>query len=260
MPMEFNCLKFEQKGRIGILYINRPKALNALNQEVFFELTHFLDQIAQDTNTRALIITGEGKAFVAGADIKSFQENTPNQSYEFAELGKRVFNQIEDLKIPVIAAINGFALGGGLELALACDIRVAGDKASLGLPEVNLGLIPGFDGTQRLPRLIGKGNANFIMMQGEAISAQKAYELGIVQMLVPQDTVLDATLKLSEKIVRKSPVALSILKKVVQKGAEMKRKEAGKLESKEFGALFHKDQKEREEGINAFIEKRKPNW
>ena len=258
--MEFNCLKFEQRGKIGILFINRPKALNALNEEVFFELRQLLNQLTEKKDLRALIITGEGKAFVAGADIKSFQENTPDQSYEFAELGKQVFNQIENLKVPVVAAINGFALGGGLELALACDIRIASEKAMLGLPEVNLGLIPGFDGTQRLPRLIGKGNANYIMMLGEAISSQKAYELGIVQNVVSQDLILDAALELSEKIVGKSPVALSLVKEVVQKGMEMKRKDAGKLESKEFGALFHEDQQERQEGINAFIEKRKPKW
>jgi enoyl-CoA hydratase len=258
--MEFNYLKFEKRDKIGILFLNRPKALNALNEDVFSELTYFLNQEELLEEIKVLIITGEGKAFIAGADIKAFLTYTPQDAYESAETGKYVFDLIENLPIPVIAAINGFALGGGLELALACDIRVAGEKALLGLPEVNLGLIPGFNGTQRLPRLVGAGNAKYIMMMGEGVSAQEAFNLGLVQKVVPQDAIIDEAVKLAGKIAGKSSVALSLIKKSVSEGLEMSFSEAGKMESKEFGRLFKEDQKERIEGVNAFIEKRKPNW
>ncbi|MCY1635214.1 enoyl-CoA hydratase/isomerase family protein [Marinifilum sp. D737] len=257
--MKYNYLKFEKRDRIGILTLDRPKALNALNEEVFKDLTCFLE--SENVNDiRVLIITGEGKAFIAGADIKAMQEYSPQNAYDFSETGKRVFDLIANLEIPVIAAINGFALGGGLELALACDIRVASEKARLGLPEVNLGLIPGFNGTQRLPRLVGAGNAMYLMMLGEGITAQEAYNLGVVQKLSEPDLVLEDTIKLAEKIAGKSPNALRLVKEMVREGLELNSKEAGKMESKEFGRLFKDDQKEREEGVNAFLEKRQPNW
>ncbi|RKD98449.1 enoyl-CoA hydratase/isomerase family protein [Marinifilum flexuosum] len=257
--MKYNYLKFEKRDRIGILTLDRPKALNALNEEVFKDLTCFLE--SENVNDiRVLIITGEGKAFIAGADIKAMQEYSPQNAYDFSETGKRVFDLIANLKIPVIAAINGFALGGGLELALACDIRVASEKARLGLPEVNLGLIPGFNGTQRLPRLVGAGNAMYLMMLGEGITAQEAYNLGVVQKLSEPDLVLEDTIKLAEKIAGKSPNALRLVKEMVREGLELNSKDAGKMESKEFGRLFKEDQKEREEGVSAFLEKRQPNW
>jgi len=257
--MKYNYLKFEERDRIGILTLDRPKALNALNEEVFKDLTCFLE--SENVNDiRVLIITGEGKAFIAGADIKAMQEYSPQNAYDFSETGKRVFDLIANLKIPVIAAINGFALGGGLELALACDIRVASEKARLGLPEVNLGLIPGFNGTQRLPRLVGAGNAMYLMMLGEGITAQEAYNLGVVQKLSEPDLVLEDTIKLAEKIAGKSPNALRLVKEMVREGLELNSKDAGKMESKEFGRLFKEDQKEREEGVSAFLEKRQPNW
>ena len=259
-PMEFNYLKFEKKGRIGILTINRPKALNALNEKVFKELACFLANEELIQSIRVLIITGEGKAFIAGADIKAFQEYSPQDAYDFAELGKTVFDQIANLEIPVIAAINGFALGGGLELALACDIRIANEKTRLGLPEVNLGLIPGFNGTQRLPRLVGAGNAMYLMMLGEGITATEAYQLGVVQKLTPAESVLEVALDLAEKITSKSPNAVSLIKQMVREGVEMCQKDAGKMESREFGRLFKEDQLERIEGVTAFLEKRQPNW
>jgi enoyl-CoA hydratase len=257
--MKYNFIKFEKRERIGILTLNRPNALNALNEEVFKELTHFLtaDEVK---NSRVLIITGEGKAFIAGADIKAMQTYSPQDAYDFSETGKKVFDLIANLEIPVIAAINGFALGGGLELALACDIRLASEKARLGLPEVNLGLIPGFNGTQRLPRLVGAGNAMYLMMLGEGITAQEAYELGVVQKLCKPESLLSDCIDLAEKIAAKSPNALRLVKEMIRNGLEMCSKDAGKMESKEFGRLFKEDQKEREEGVNAFLEKRQPNW
>ena len=258
--MHFNYLKFEKRDKIGILTLNRPEALNALNESVFKELTCFLNSKEIIQSIRVLVITGEGKAFVAGADIKAMQEYSPQAAYDFSEIGKQVFDQIANLEIPVIAAINGFALGGGLELALSCDIRVASEKARLGLPEVNLGLIPGFNGTQRLPRLAGAGNAMYLMMLGEGITAGEAYQLGIVQKLAPPETLLEVSLELAEKIASKGPNAVKLIKVMVRKGLELPGKDAGKMESKEFGRLFKEDQNEREEGISAFLEKRKPNW
>jgi len=257
--MKFNYLKFEKKGRIGILTFTRPDALNALNESVFKELSNFLD--ADFTKSiRVLILTGEGKAFVAGADIKAFQTYSSQNAYEFAELGKLLFDRISNLEIPVIAAINGFALGGGLELALCCDIRIASERTKLGLPEVNLGLIPGFNGTQRLSRQIGAGNAMYMMMQGEGISAQEAYQLGVVQKLALPEEVLPTAIQLAERIASKSPRSLSLIKEMVGKGMEMSLKDAGEMESRAFGNLFKEDQKERIEGVSAFLEKRQPNW
>lgn len=259
-PMEFNYLKFEKRDKIGILTLNRPEALNALNEDVFKELACFFDNKETFQSIRVLVITGEGKAFIAGADIKAMQEYSTQAAYDFSEIGKNVFDQIANLDVPVIAAINGFALGGGLELALSCDIRVASEKARLGLPEVNLGLIPGFNGTQRLPRLVGAGNAMYLMMLGEGITAGEAYQLGVVQKLAPPETVLEVSLELAGKIATKSPNALRLIKEMVRNGLELSSKDAGKMESKEFGRLFKEDQKEREEGVTAFLEKRKPNW
>lgn len=260
IQMKFNYLKFEKRGRIGILTLNRPDALNALNEEVFEELTSFFNDSELIHSIRVLIITGEGKAFVAGADIKAFQDYSPQDAYDFAEMGKKVFDQIANLEIPVIAAINGFALGGGLELALACDIRIANEKTRLGLPEVNLGLIPGFNGTQRLPRLVGPGNAMYLMMLGEGIPATEAFQLGIVQKLAPPEQILDVAIELAEKIASKSPNAVGLIKEMVRNGGEMCLKDAGKMESKEFGRLFKEDQLERIEGVSAFLEKRPPSW
>ncbi|MDM8161926.1 enoyl-CoA hydratase-related protein [Labilibaculum sp. K2S] len=258
--MHFNYLKFEKRDKIGILTLNRPEALNALNEGVFKELDCFFNSKEIIQSIRVLVITGEGKAFVAGADIKAMQEYSPQAAYDFSEIGKQVFDQIANLEIPVIAAINGFALGGGLELALSCDIRVASEKARLGLPEVNLGLIPGFNGTQRLPRLVGAGNAMYLMMLGEGITAEEAYQLGVVQKLAPPETLLEVSLDLAGKIASKGSNAVRLIKEMVREGLELSGKDAGKMESKEFGRLFKEDQTEREEGISAFLEKRKPNW
>ncbi|MCT4613700.1 MAG: enoyl-CoA hydratase-related protein [Marinifilaceae bacterium] len=258
--MEFNNIIFEQENQIGYLKINRPKALNALNPEVFNDIEKCIQSIEKNADIRVLIITGEGKAFVAGADIKDFPNYDVNQAYDFAERGKEVFRLIENLEIPVIGAINGFALGGGLELALACDIRIASENTMLGLPEVNLGLIPGFDGTTRLTRLIGKSNAKYITMLGEGINAQYAYELGILQKVVALEELMTEVNKIAGKIIKRSPKSISIAKEVINKSAEMNLADASELESKEFGKLFGADQIEKQEGVAAFLEKRKPNW
>jgi len=258
--MNFSYLIYEEKDEIGILTLNRPKALNALNNDVFDELQSFLDSFKQSINVRVLIITGAGKAFVAGADIKAFQDMTEKEGYDFSEKGKSVFRNIAQLPIPVIAAINGFALGGGLELALACDIRVANKETRLGLPEASLGLIPGFNGTVEALKQIGLGHAMYLMMLAGGIKATEAFELGLVQKLTEADLVVQEAMDMAKKIAKNSPNALHLLKKVLREGKELNRTEAEALESKEFGNLFQADQTERIEGVNAFIEKRKPNW
>jgi len=258
--MDFSYLIYEERDEIGILTLNRPDALNALNNEVFDELQSFLDSFKQSINVRVLIITGAGKAFVAGADIKAFQDMTPQEGYGFSEKGKSVFRNIAKLPIPVIAAINGFALGGGLELALACDIRIANKDTRIGLPEASLGLIPGFNGTVEALKQIGLGHAMYLMMLAGGIKATEAFELGLVQKLTEPDLVLEEAINTAKKIARNSPNALRLLKIVLREGKEMARPDAEAMESKEFGNLFQADQTERIEGVNAFIEKRKPNW
>lgn len=258
--MNFSYLIYEERDEIGILTLNRPNALNALNNDVFDELQSFLDSFKQSINVRVLIITGAGKAFVAGADIKAFQDMTVQEGYDFSEKGKSVFRNIAQLPIPVIAAINGFALGGGLELALACDIRIANKDTRLGLPEASLGLIPGFNGTVEALKQIGLGHAMYLMMLAGGIKATEAFDLGLVQKLAEADLVLQEAMDMAKKIAKNSPNALHLLKKVLREGKEMTRTDAEAMESKEFGNLFQADQTERIEGVNAFIEKRKPNW
>ncbi|RXQ95652.1 hypothetical protein EO244_07265 [Ancylomarina salipaludis] len=258
--MNFSYLIYEEREEIGILTLNRPNALNALNNDVFDELQAFLDSLKESINIRALIITGAGKAFVAGADIKAFQNMTQQEGYDFAEKGKSVFRHIADLPIPVIAAINGFALGGGLELALACDIRIANKETRLGLPEASLGLIPGFNGTVEALKQVGLGHAMYLMMLAGGIKATEAFDLGLVQKLADADQIMIEAMDLAKKITKNSPNSLHLLKRILREGKEMTRTEAEALESKEFGKLFQADQAERIEGVNAFIEKRKPNW
>ncbi len=258
--MNFSYLIYEERDEIGILTLNRPDAMNALNNEVFDELQAFIDSFKKSIKVRVLIITGAGKAFVAGADIKAFQDMNVQEAYDFSEKGKSVFRNIAQLPIPVIAAINGFALGGGLELALACDIRVANKDTRLGLPESSLGLIPGFNGTVEALKQVGLGHAMYLMMTAGGVKATEAFELGLIQKLADADQVLDNALDMAKKIAKNSPNALRLLKTVLREGKEMTRTDAEAMESKEFGNLFDEKQAERIEGVNAFIEKRKPNW
>ncbi|MRT94134.1 enoyl-CoA hydratase/isomerase family protein [Ancylomarina sp. 16SWW S1-10-2] len=258
--MNFSYLIYEERDEVGILTLNRPDALNALNNEVFDELQSFLVLFKQSINVRVLIITGAGRAFVAGADIKELQNMSVQDAYDFAEKGKSVFRNIALLPIPVIAAINGYALGGGLELALSCDIRVANKDTKLGMSEVSLGLIPGFNGTVEALKQVGLGHAMYLMMTADSVKATEAYELGLVQKLAEADQVLDDAIDMAKKIAKNSPNALRILKTVLREGKEMTRTDAEEMESREFGNLFDEKQTERIEGVNAFIEKRKPNW
>jgi enoyl-CoA hydratase len=253
--MELKNLIFAEDGYLGMITINRPKSLNALNKEVLEELSWVVSQVKQNDGIRAVIITGAGgKAFVAGADI-GFMENLSSiEGKKFALLGHQVFSAIEQLNKPVIAAVNGFALGGGCELALACDIRIASTQAKLGQPEINLGIIPGFGGSQRLPRLVGKGLAAELLYTGDMIDANEAYRIGLVNKVVDPDKLMDIAKELAGKFAKKSLITLQLLKEAVNEGLEMELSKALAHEADIFGLCFStEDQKE---GMNAFLNKR----
>ncbi len=254
-----NMIKLEKQENIAILRIDRPEAMNSLNAQVLSELADGLDEIENDCGIKAVIITGEGKAFVAGADI-AFMHGLDEQSgYDFGRLGQQVFRRIETMEKPVIAAVNGFALGGGCELAMACDIRIASERAKFGQPEVGLGIIPGYSGTQRLPRLVGKGKAMELILTGNIITAETAGSIGLADQVVPQESLMDEALAMARKIASNGPVAIAYAKKAIQQGTELSDMDAAiLLEADYFGKCFStSDQKE---GMAAFLEKRKPQF
>ena len=252
---EFNTIEVAVEENVAVITINRPKFLNALNTEVLNELSQAVDLIDGDSTIRVVVLTGSGeKAFVAGADISEMQNKNVLEAREFSALGNKVFSKIENVKMPVIAAVNGFALGGGCELAMACDIRIAGHKAKFGQPEIGLGIMPGFGGSQRLPRLVGKGIAKEILFTGEMINAERAYEIGLVNRIVDASELLDEVKKMAQTIASKSPLGVSFTKKAVNEGSNLDLERAVSLEAELFGSLFStKDQKE---GMSAFLEKR----
>lgn len=205
---------------IRLLTINKPQSLNALDSEVLRELGSVVAETAADESIRVLIITGEGRAFVAGADISEMVSKDPMQGLAFGKSGAEVFRAIEQLPIPVIAAVNGFALGGGCELAMACDLRIASSKAKFGQPEVGLGIIPGFSGTQRLPRLVGPAKAKELVYTGEVIRADEALRIGLVNKVVEPEALMDEALALAEKIAAQAPVAVQLAKKAIDTGLQ----------------------------------------
>lgn len=255
--MEYEILKLEIKESIGIITINRPEAMNALNSGFFTEMDKMLGEVRDNDNISCLIITGEGKAFAAGADIAEMVDMGSSAAEEFSVNGQNTFRSIEKFEKPVIAAVNGFALGGGCELAMSCDFRIAGSRAKFGQPEVNLGLIPGFAGTQRLSRLVGLADALYLLMTGEMIGAEDALRLGLVQKITEPEELLDETFKIAKSISSKGPKAVVLVKKVVREGFESGLDAGSALEAKEFGTLFGN---EGTEGMKAFLEKRKPRW
>lgn len=258
LDMNFDTLKFEAKENIGILTISRPKALNALSSKVFDEMNLFLNEFEKMDNMRVLIITGEGKAFVAGADIAEMSNFTSKEGKPFSEKGQDTFCRLEALSVPVIAAINGFALGGGMELAMSCDFRIASTKAKMGQPEVNLGLIPGYAGTQRLSRLVGIGDALYILMSGDMIKADQALTMRLVQKVVEPEELMNETMKIAQTIASKGKNAVKQVKYVTRQGTKMLFNAGQKLEADVFGSMF--DTEETKEGISAFLEKRTPKW
>ena len=255
--MAYENIILENDGKVSLITINRPQSLNALNAKTISELSGVLDEITKDENVRSVIITGIGeKSFVAGADIKEFSDFGSAAAEELARNGQNIlFNKIENLNKPVIAAVNGFALGGGLELAMSCHIRYASENAKLGLPEVTLGLIPGYGGTQRLPKLIGKGLANEIIFSAKMIPASRAKEMGLVNEVLTSEELLSKTKELAETISRNSPMAIS---KAIEAVNQCDTSEGFEREIKSFGELFEMDDKK--EGVTAFLEKRKPNF
>lgn len=253
--MQTVTLKIENQ--IASVTINRPDALNALNKQVIADLTEAVQQIEKDQTVRCVIVTGSGaKAFVAGADIKEIDQLESADAYKFAMAGQFLFSKIETLRMPVIAAVNGFALGGGLELALACDFIYAADEAKFGLPECTLGIMPGYGGTIRLSRRIGSARAKEVALTGNFYSAQEAFAFGIVNKVVPTAELAASVQKTAQAIVSRAPKALTAIKESIHQNPDLNIQEAFKLEAKNFSNLFGSaDQKE---GTKAFIEKRKP--
>jgi enoyl-CoA hydratase len=256
--MEYQLLKTQIDAGIALVTISRPAALNALNSDLFAEFNDFLNKVEKDDLIRVLIVTGEGKSFVAGADIAEMVNMNYEKARCFSKLGQNTFSRIESLRIPVIAAINGYALGGGCELAMACDIRIVSKLAKFGQPEVHLGLIPGYAGTQRFSRLTGLGNALFAILTGEMLTAEDALRIGLAQKVVEPDQLMDVVMEIAKKIAANGSQAVVKAKEIILKGSGMSMKQGSELEAEAFSKLF--DYPSTKEGLNAFLEKRKPNW
>lgn len=254
----YETIKYEVKEGIGYVTISRPQALNALNRKVLEELGNCFMSILDDEAVRAVILTGEGRSFVAGADISAMAPLNEEEGKEFGEFGNKVMNLIENMPVPVIAAVNGFALGGGCELSMACDIRIASVKAKFGQPEVGLGITPGFGGTQRLPKLIGKGNAKLLILSADIIDANEAYRMGLVQKVVEPEELMPVCEELAKKFMAKAPIAIKLSKEAINEGYTLDMYDGAKLEAEKFGACFAtEDQKT---GMKAFLEKTAPEF
>lgn len=258
--MDFKQISLHLEDVWAQVTIHRPKVLNALNQETLKELDRVLDEIESRREIRALVITGAGeKAFVAGADISELRRiPTAADAERQAAQGQALFLRLERLPIPVIMAVNGYALGGGFELALSGDILLASDQAQFGLPEINLGVLPGYGGTQRLARLAGKNVAKYYTLTGERMDAETAHQLGIVQQVVPASDLLEEAKKLAVKLAGKAPTAVRYIKQTINQGSETDLMTGLQLEASAFGVVF--DTQDREEGMDAFLEKRKPSF
>jgi enoyl-CoA hydratase len=257
--MNYENILFEIHDRVGVLTFNRPKALNALSASTLDEVADVIESVSRNDSIRVLILTGAGdRAFVAGADINEFTTLNPLSGRLFAEKGQDVFFQIERLPKPVIACVNGFALGGGCEIAMACDFIYASEKARFGQPEVNLGLIPGFGGTQRLSRLVGRAKAKELCMTGEMIDAQQGIALGLVAKVFPAEQLFDETMKVARALALRSAGVLRSVKKVVDVGADLDLRSGCALEAEAFGVCFGSE--DMREGVSAFLEKRKPDF
>ena len=257
--MEYENLLVDVSERIATVTFNRPKSLNALNPATVRELGAAMEELSARPDVGAVLLTGAGeKAFVAGADISVMKGFTTLEALDFSLLGHRVLGFIEGMSQPVIGAINGFALGGGCEVAMACDLLIAADTARFGQPEVNLGIIPGYGGTQRLPRLVGRNLAKELVLTGEMISAQRAYEIGLVNKVVPAAELMGAAREIARKILSRGPVAVRTAKMAMNRGLDLDLNNACALEASFFAACF--STADREEGIAAYLEKRKANF
>ncbi len=250
-------VRYEQDGFVGIVTIDRPKALNALNEEVLKDLEATFDAIDLD-NTRAVIVTGEGKSFVAGADIGAMSTMNAEEGEAFGKFGNDIFRKIETFPIPVIAAVNGFALGGGNELAMSCDIRICSEKALFGQPEVGLGITPGFGGTQRLARIVGVGMAKELVYCANNIKADKALEIGLVNAVYAPEELMEQAKKLANRIAKQAPIAVRNCKKAINDGLQVDMDQAIVVEEKLFGDCFNSE--DQKAGMKAFLEKGKAEF
>ncbi|KOA18185.1 putative enoyl-CoA hydratase echA8 [Clostridium homopropionicum DSM 5847] len=236
--MNFNKIILRQENNIAILSINRMDVLNAIDTDVLLELNKAMDYISENDNINVLIVTGNGEAFSSGADISQMINYSPEQGRSFIKKGQDLFRKIEVLEKPIIAAVNGFALGGGCELAMSCDIRIAGEDAKFGYPEVNLGIIPGFGGTQRLARLVGRGKAKELIYTGEMIDAKEAEKIGLVEKVVPRENLLEEALTIARKIASKGQIAIKYAKAVMNIGIETDIDTALEIERDAIGLCF----------------------
>ncbi len=256
---DFQNIRFEKKNQIAYVTVDRPKVLNALNMATMQELKHAFASIKDDDDVRVVILTGAGeKAFVAGADIGELSQHSPVSAKEYTHKGQAVVDAIENLGKPVIACVNGFALGGGCELAMACTMRLASDNAKLGQPEVKLGLIPGYGGTQRLPRLVGKGIAMQLVLTGEMISAQEAHRIGLVNEVVPAGELIARAEAIAAKIIANAPLAIQYAMEAVNHGLDLPLADGLFLEATLFGVCCATEDKN--EGTKAFLEKRQAQF
>jgi len=254
----YKTLLMEKQNNIARITLNRPDILNALSKEMLEDLKSVFDEIRKDDSLKAVILTGEGRAFAAGADISQMVTLSGTEGQQLMKQGAEVMDIIENFSIPVIAAVNGYALGGGCELAMACDIRIASEKAMFGQPEVNLGIIPGFGGTQRLPRLVGKGMGKYLIMSGDSINAGEAMRIGLVEKVVPHNDLISECICLTEKIASKGPIAIRAAKFAINKGIMMDMDAALSLENETCLAPFCSE--DRHTGMSAFLGKYKADF
>ncbi|MDG2266309.1 MAG: enoyl-CoA hydratase-related protein [Candidatus Marinimicrobia bacterium] len=252
-------IKINNDNLISEIIIDRPEALNAMNSDVLLELTDAMKKVKSDDKTGVVIITGAGdKAFIAGADIKAMQQMNDKEAFDYGKAGQQLTMMIETSSKPVIAAVNGFALGGGCELALACHMRIVSENGSFGQPEVKLGILPGWGGTQRLPKIVGVGKAIELITTGTIINAEESYRIGLANKICPQNQLMSESRKLASSILKNGPRAISSSLRCIYGGLTMSIKEGMDIEVEEFGELFRHD--ERMEGLTAFIEKRDPEF
>jgi len=257
--MSFQYIIYEKSEGIATITLNRPDALNAWSQELAQEFLTAMDDARKDESIKVVVITGAGeKAFSAGADIKAMKGMTALKARALSQMGYRICNAVESLEKPVIAALNGYALGGGMEVSMACDFRIASDKARMGQTEINIGLIPGWGGTQRLTRLVGKAKAKELVYTGKIIDANTASQWGLVNKVVPAGELMTAVKEFAQELAGKAPVAIKVAKSLIDKGADVDLESALAMEREGFGVVASSE--DLQEGVSAFTEKRKPTW